>query len=332
MKTNAQARYQALRSDREQFLSVARAAAKLSLPYLLTEEGHSNGAEFHTPWQSVAAKGVNVLAAKLMLSLFPLNTSFFKLQLNDAEIAKIEGITPDQRSAIDLSLAKMEKIVMQQIAETNDRVHLHTAMKHLVVAGNALIFAGKKNLKVYPLDRYVIARDGNDNIQEIVTREIVDRELLPKGFQPQDMEKDSNAVGEDGPKYGVASSSSKGQSDDAVVYTHVKFEDGQHKWYQECDGKVLPNSRSSSPIKTSPWMPITFNHVDGESYGRGRVEEFLGDINSLERLMQALVEGTASAAKVIFMVSPSATTKPQSLARASNGARSSRGCGCGSGW
>ncbi len=320
MKPNAQARYEALRSDREQFLQVGRTAAKLTLPYLLTEEGHSNGAVFHTPWQSVAAKGVNVLAAKLMISLFPLNTSFFKLQINDVEIAKLPDVTPDMRSAIDLSLSKMEKMVMQQIAETNDRVHLHTAMKHLVVAGNALIFAGKKNLKVYPLDRYVVARDGNDNIQEIVTREIVDRELLPKGFQPLDMDQDSNAVGEDGPKFGVTSATNKGQSDDAVVYTHVKFEDGQHKWYQECDGKVIPGTRSSSPLKSTPWMPLAFNHVDGESYGRGRVEEFLGDINSLERLMQALVEGSAAAAKVIFLVSPSATTKPQSLARASNGA------------
>jgi hypothetical protein len=37
-------------------------------------------------------------------------------------------------------------------------------------------------------------------------------------------------------------------------------------------------------------------------------------------LMKSLVEGSAAAAKVIFLVSPSATTKPQSLARASNGA------------
>ena len=320
MKTNAQARYEALRSDREQFLNVGRTAARLTLPYLLTEEGHANGQGFHTPWQSVAAKGVNVLAAKLMLSLFPLNTSFFKLQINDIEINKLEEVTPEMRSGIDLALSKMEKLVMQQIAETNDRVHLHTAMKHLVVSGNALIFSGKKNLKVYPLDRYVIARDGNDNIQEIVTREIVDRELLPKDFQPLSIEMDSNAVGEDGPKFGVASASNKGQSDDAVVFTHVKFEDGQHKWYQECDGKIIPGSNSSSPLKSTPWMPITFNHVDGESYGRGRVEEFLGDINSLERLMQAMVEGSAAAAKVVFMVSPSATTKPQSLARAANGA------------
>ena len=44
------------------------------------------------------------------------------------------------------------------------------------------------------------------------------------------------------------------------------------------------------------------NHVDGESYGRGRVEEFIGDLKSLEALSQALVEGSAAAAKVVFTV------------------------------
>ena len=60
--------------------------------------------------------------------------------------------------------------------------------------------------------------------------------------------------------------------------------------------------------------------MDGEDYGRGRVEEFLGDLKSLEALMQALVEGSAAAAKVIFTVSPSSVTKPASLANAGNGA------------
>lgn len=320
MKPEALSRYQALSSDREQYLDVGRACAKLTLPYLLTEEGHTQGSSFHTPWQSVGAKGVNVLASKLMLSLFPLNTSFFKLQINDVELSKIPDVTPEIRSQIDLSLSKMERMVMQQIAETNDRVALHSAMKHLVCTGNALIYASKKGLKVYPLDRYVVARDGNDNVQEIVTKEIVDRALLPKEFQPENPERDVNSPGEDGPKFGVASAMNKGQNDDAVVYTHVKYEDGQHKWYQECDGKLIPGSKSSSPVKTSGWMALTFNSCDGESYGRGRVEEFIGDLNSLEKLMQAMCEGSCAAAKVVFLVSPSATTKPQSLARAANGA------------
>ena len=67
-------------------------------------------------------------------------------------------------------------------------------------------------------------------------------------------------------------------------------------------------------------MVLRFNSFDGEAYGRGRVEEFLGDLKSLEALSQALVEGSAAAAKVVFLVSPSSTTKPQTLAQAGNGA------------
>jgi hypothetical protein len=60
--------------------------------------------------------------------------------------------------------------------------------------------------------------------------------------------------------------------------------------------------------------------VDGEDYGRGRIEEYLGDLKSLEGLMQALVEGSAASAKVVFLVAPSATIKPSELAKARNGA------------
>jgi len=320
MEAYAQSRYTQLISDREDFLQMGRRAAELTLPYILTDEGHVNGGILPTPWQSVGAKGVNVLSSKLMLSLFPINTSFFKLAINDAELMAIPELTPEVRSEIDLSLSKMEKIVMEQIAETSDRVMLTVAMKHLVVTGNALVFAGKKALKVFPLDRYVIVRDGDGTVVEIITKELVNRELLPKEFGIEQMKRDSNSPGEDGPKFGVAGASSKGQSDDADVYTCVKLVDGQHRWHQECDGKVIPNSKSSSPLKTTPWMPLRFNVVDGESYGRGRVEEFIGDLQSLESLMRSLVEGSAAAAKVVFLVSPSATTKPQSLQKASNGA------------
>ena len=79
-------------------------------------------------------------------------------------------------------------------------------------------------------------------------------------------------------------------------------------------------SRSTAPKNASPWLVLTFNSVDGEQYGRGRVEEFLGDLKSLEGLSQALVEGAAAASKVIFLVSPSSTTKPATIAKAGNGA------------
>ena len=84
--------------------------------------------------------------------------------------------------------------------------------------------------------------------------------------------------------------------------------------------KVIPSSYGKAPLDKNPWLPLRFNTVDGEAYGRGRAEEFLGDLKSLEALSQALVEGAAAAAKVVFVVSPSSTTKPATLAAAGNGA------------
>ena len=104
-------------------------------------------------------------------------------------------------------------------------------------------------------------------------------------------------------------------------YTYVRLDDnGRWVWHQEALDRIIPGSRSTAPKTANPWLTLRFNTVDGEDYGRGRVEEFLGDIRSLEGLSQALVEGSAAASKVVFLVSPSSTTKPKTIADAGNGA------------
>ena len=84
---SAASRYSKLASDRTIFLDTARDCAALSVPYLLTPTGVVNGQKLPTPWQSMGAKGVNVMASKLMLSLFPVNATFFKLQINDGKLS-----------------------------------------------------------------------------------------------------------------------------------------------------------------------------------------------------------------------------------------------------
>ena len=132
----ARARYDALSSSRSQFLNTARQAAELTLPYLIREDEHTtkSALKLTTPWQSVGAKGVVTLASKLMLALLPPQTSF-KLQVNDINLPQELG--PEVRSELDLSFAKVERTVMEAIAESGDRVIVHQALKHLVVAGNA---------------------------------------------------------------------------------------------------------------------------------------------------------------------------------------------------
>ena len=288
----------------------------LSLPYLLTPTGVVNGQKLVTPWQSMGAKGVNVMASKLMLSLFPVNATFFKLQINDGKLSLDPSMSAAVKSEIDLSLSKMERVVMQNIAESQDRVILHQAMKHLIVTGNALVFMGNSGVKLYPLDRYVVVRDGEGNPTEIVTVEAIDRQFLPPEFQKNATRNVNDASDNtSAPSTDV----SVGESE-VAVFTWAKLMDGQWRWKQEVEGTILPDSYGKAPKNTTPWLPLRFNVVDGEDYGRGRIEEYLGDLKSLEGLMQAMVEGSAAAAKVVFLVSPSATVKPSTLAKAGNGA------------
>ena len=305
MSHNAKERYSQLSSDRHQFLDIAVECSELTLPHLITDDlrVRQNHKRLITPWQSVGAKSVVTLAAKLMLALLPPQTSFFKLQVRDDQLG--EELPMEVRSELDLSFSKMERMVMDKIAASSDRVVVHQALKHLIVGGNALIFMGKDGLKNYPLNRYVVSRDGNGYVCEIVTKELVNRKLL--GVDPMP---DPNSV------------SGKVNSDqDAEVYTYVRRQDnGGWIWHQEVDGMIIEGSRSTAPKDASPWLVLRFNAVDGEDYGRGRVEEFLGDLRSLEALSQALIEGSAAAAKVVFLVNPAATTKPQTIAKAGNGA------------
>jgi hypothetical protein len=314
MKT-ARQRYNELSSDRSQFLDVANECAKLTLPYLMIQEGDTaNHRPLKTPWQSVGAKAVVTLASKLMLALLPPQTTFFKLQVRDDKLG--EEFDPQIRSELDLSFSKIERMVMDYINASNDRVVIHQAVKHLIVAGNSLIFMGKDGLKNYPLNRYVVERDGDGNIIEIVTKEMISRKLLEPGIEPPK----PNPVSAGGGLNGTTGTGT--HDDDVEVYTHVRMEKGNGRWvwHQEAFDKMLPNSRSTAPKNASPWLVLRFNSFDGEAYGRGRVEEFLGDLKSLEALSQALVEGSAAAAKVVFLVSPSSTTKPQTIAAAGNGA------------
>jgi len=302
---NARTRYDHLTSDRQHFLDIAVQCSELTLPYLIQrDEMRPTYRQLIQPWQAVGAKGVVTLAAKLMLSLLPPQTTFFKLQLRDDKLG--EDMPPEMKSELDLSFAKIERMVMDSIAASSDRVVVHQALKHLVVGGNALIFMGKDGLKHYPLNRYVVERDGNGHVIEIVTKELINKKLLPKGLV--DETKPNSVVG------------TSLHGEDVEIYTHVKLDNNRWMWHQEALDKKIPGSEGKAPKDASPWLVLRFNTVDGEGYGRGRCEEFLGDLKSLNALSQAIVEGSAAAAKVVFVVSPSSTTKPATIAQAGNGA------------
>ena len=297
----AQGRYQSCSINREVFLERARDSSELTLPTLIPPKSASNVTRYPTPYQGIGARGVNNLASKLLLALLPPNSPFFRMKIDDYVIKELEG-EQQLKTEIESGLSQIERAIMTDIELNADRVAVFEALKHLIIAGNVLLYVGEEGLRVFSLERYVCKRDPMGNVLEIVTKESLAPSSLPEEI--------------------VEAVKARLDSDEKTVelYTHVYKDKNKWSVYQEVKGIELPKSRGTFPLDATPYIPLRWNRVDGEDYGRGFVEEYYGDLKSLEGLTKAIVEGSAAASKVLFMVSPNGTTRARKLAESPNGA------------
>lgn len=314
----AAALYNNLVQDRQPFLARAIEAAQYTIPTLVPPLGHTKSTKFYTPYQSIGARGVNNLASKLLLTLLPTNTPCFRLTIDQFTLEKL-GADPAAKADVDSKLNKMERAVQNKIETEAIRVGAFEALKHMLVAGNALIYMPQAGgMRVFHLHNFVIQRDPMGKVLDIVVKESVSAAVLSDevlGLLGQKPELDSDE--KDPVKDAVEDRQSRERTLD--MYTHVMWDEGKWEVYQEIKGFKIPSSIGTYPEDKSPWIPIRMNTVDGESYGRGFVEEYIGDIKSLEGLSQAIVEGSAAAAKILFLVNPNGTTAMEDLATTESG-------------
>ncbi len=302
--TTAAGRYEALVGNRSVYDREAKESSKLTIPSLIPEQTSGTRARIKTPFQATGSRGVNSLSNKLLMTLLPPSTAFFKLEIDDLEIKK-QGQEALQ-SEIDKGLRTIENALMNQIEISNDRVAMFEALKHLVVSGNVLLYLTDKGLKVYPLSKFVCKRDEVGNVLEILIKETVHPDALPLEFLEQIKKKEN-----------YDATTMKGDLD---IYTSIKRMNDDFFWFQECKGEKIPNTDGRSKVDVTPFIPLRFIRVDGEDYGRGYVEEYRGDLISLESLMQAIIEGAAASAKTLFLVNPNGITRAATIAKAPNGA------------
>ena len=134
---SAESLYTSLEGKRYQYLDRARQASKLTLPYVMPDEGFGSHSRLETPFQGVGARGVNNLASKLLLALLPPNAPFFRLNIDKYALAA-EGADASVLSEIEAGLQQVEDSVMDEISRETYRVAIHEALKNLIISGNAL--------------------------------------------------------------------------------------------------------------------------------------------------------------------------------------------------
>ncbi|WP_142850685.1 portal protein [Telmatospirillum sp. J64-1] len=301
-RKTARRRYEQLQDYRQPYLRRGRDAAALTIPSLLPKAGHTGASELPTPFQGMGARGVNNLASKLLLALLPPNSPFFRLMMDDFTLAELTG-REEMRAEVEKALGSIERAVMSEVEGTAIRVSAFEALKHLLVAGNVLLFLPPEGgMKVYRLDRYVVKRDYMGNVLEIIVHEKIAKDALPPEVA----------------KVAAEQLRDRKDQDEVDLYTWVRRQGDKVLVHQEAGDVIIPDSQGHYPLDRSPWLPLRFTRIDGEDYGRGHVEEYYGDIRSLEALTQAIVEGSAASAKVLFLVNPNGTTDERTISEAPN--------------
>lgn len=305
---SAKGLYEQLSTEREPYLKRARRAAELTVPHLFPADGTTGATTFVEPNQSLGARGIRHLASKLQISLFPVNTPFFKYTVDDLALQNLTQ-ADNQRGEVEKALSARERAVISVMNSAMFRPVSFEVFRQLLLAGNALLHIPKKGrVRAFKLSSYVVARDASGNLLDIVIREQIARAALPADILAK-----INAVRD------AASAPREATID---VYTMIRRTEDGDKFVvtQEIEGVQIDGEYAGEyPADKLPWLPLRFTYIEGEDYGRGFVDEYIGDLNNLDKLTEALRDGTIQGAKVVWLVRSNSTTRPHQLSKAKNG-------------
>lgn len=302
---SAKALYNQLETKREPYVQRAIACAKLTLPHVFHDKNDDGNKKFSTPYQSIGARGVNNLTSKLTLALFPPNEGFFKLGLSTEMKQQLQSASPEayeqKIQEVEQALMRIEQSCMRFMEENQVRITAQEANRHLLITGNGTLFLppDRDGTKFYDLNHYVVQRDGVGTVVTLITKDVLlKRTLPPEAYNLVPDKKDDEEV---------------------EVYTKCDLVDDNYECFSEVDGIQIAGSEQTYPKEKFPYIVLRMTKSDNEDYGRSMVEEYLGDLTSLEKLSKALVTMASISARTLYLVNPNGITRPKLLQNAQEG-------------
>lgn len=287
-------RYDELASARRGPLARARKAATLTIPSLLPPSAANDHTTLPAPFQGLGARGVNNLASKLTLTLLPPGTSFFRMRMAPDVVDALDV----PASEVEEGLATFEAAVLSDLEGTNARSVSFEVFRQLIVAGNCLLHQlPDGSLQAHRLDSYVVRRDGAGNPLEVILKEVLDKETIDEALR-------------------IKCGCDKESDEPIEVYTRISLNGDRWEVIQEINGQPLEEQKGWYRMDELPWLALRWSAISGQHYGRGLVEEHLGDLISLEGLSKAILKGAIAAAKVIFLRDPNGLTQKKTIVAA----------------
>lgn len=255
-----------------------------TIPSVFPRDGRI-GVNQNTPieydMQSIGADITFKLGTKLARTLFPANQSFFRLDIDD-DIKSIMQ-KQDVQDVISFEHKAADRIFMN-----SSYAQIIQAMLLLIITGECLMVRQNESLRVYSLRDYACKRNSVGETLDIIIRECKFYSELPPNVQA--------IVG-------------RVPADDKLtMYTRIKrvYAFDRYKWKvtQEINGMDI-GTDYEYPDKLCPYIPVYWNFVNGDNYGRGYVEIYGSDFKQLSELSTALFLYKMESSKLLYLVDPS---------------------------
>jgi hypothetical protein len=297
-------RFTQLRTYKETKLMVARECARLTKPMSVPPTGHTPGNPIAYAEQSHGGRLVSNLLSQLLLILFPPGVPFFKLDLASDDmraIAKATDIAPGKKmhDALRESFVSLENNATLSLDTGSEREKLQMILMQVIVAGDCCYTTANDKMELIPQDDWVCSRSASGELLEALFRQVY-------------------PIGDTKPEWDIPESDKvQGYT---VVYTRFYRMDDDKKWtVDRFVGSSVEPFVSATMNAEDLWVHVPYWELTpGEDYGRGPVEESLGDLRTYESGTKIINESATALAKVIFTVRPNGLTKASDVAEAEN--------------
>jgi len=294
-------RYRRLALEREAYLRRARECAALTVPAVCPPEGHPSTEVLPEPDSSIGAVCATALASKLAVALLPPGARFMRLSV-PAELlmaaSQVVGgavqLTPEQERL----LSDLEDVVISEVERRAWRAVFYRLMLRLVITGNACVYLQPDNrLRVFGLEHFVLRRDGSGRVAEAIIREHVSIESLPE---------EQRSIASRSPTTSHISTTLGTPAAD--LYTCLKaVGEGEWQVWQELGETRLDETSGTYRAEDMPWLFPAWNRIDGEHYGRSKVDDHLADLRYANGLQRDVADGAAMGARNLIFQRPNAT-------------------------
>lgn len=254
--------------------------------------GDNNNAEIEYDCQSKGALVVNRLATKLARTLFPANTSFFRIDINE----EIKDLFKQQQ--VD-DIVVYENKACSRIFLNASYAQLVQALRLLIITGECLLHRVDDSIRVHSLRDYTVKRNNVGEVLDIIIRE-------RKYYSELDA-KTQAALG------------TRPDDDKLELYTRCqRMPNTTWEVTQEINGRNI-GTKATYRDKLCPYIPVTWNFVNGDNYGRGYVEDYAADLYKLSELSRSLADYEIESLKLIHLVDPAGMFDTHSAEQAVSG-------------